>query len=384
VSGSSVVAAGPDAVRRWRVAAQGLAGGAAAAGSGPSGSGPSGSAGSGPSQVADVVRRVVGIQAQDGPAAALSIRPRASGLVAGDVDNALADGSIVLTWSLRGTRHHHARRDVRWLLGLCGPVFGRPGARARQLGVDGEVGERAVRALRRALEAEGPLTRAEVRSLLAPCGVDPAGQAPVHVLWRAACEGVLCVVPPGAGGEERYVLLDAWVPASESLVPDDPAAELARRYLAAFGPATRADLAAWSGLPAAVVRGAWEAVAGELVEVDGPVPLGALPGTIAPDPAPAPARLVGGYDTFLLGYADRSLHLPPEHARAVNAGGGIVRPVVFDDGRVTATWALRRPRRSDPGYEATVTSLPGAPAVDVSAELADVERFLGAPVRRVG
>lgn len=356
-----------DAVRRARVWAQGLS---RRAGSGGVG-GAAGVAG-----VADAVRRVVGIQAQDVRAAALSIRPRGRGLVLGDVEQAVREGAIVLTWTLRGTRHYHAREDVRPLVGLFGPVFGRPGRRARQLGIDGDVGDRAVRALRRALETSGPLTRPQVRELLAPLGVDPSGQAPVHVLFRAACEGVLCVVPE-PGRDERYVLLDDWVPASPSSVgPDEAAAELARRYLRAFGPATPADLAAWSGLPAAVVQGAWAAVAPDLAEVTTPTGpawmLGERADALGAVTAePAPVRLLGGYDTFVLGYADRSLYLPAEHAKAVNAGGGVVRPVVLDDGRVVGTWALRRGR----SYDVDVMPFPGE-TPDAQDELADVARFL--------
>ncbi len=78
---------------------------------------------------AGVVSRVVGVQAQDYGAAALSVRARTSGLDITDVDDALGDhGSMVLTWSLRGTRHLHCKGDVRWLVGLLGPRFGSPGA----------------------------------------------------------------------------------------------------------------------------------------------------------------------------------------------------------------------------------------------------------------
>jgi hypothetical protein len=53
-------------------------------------------------------------------------------------------------------------------------------------------------------------------------------------------------------------------------------------------------------------------------------------------------RLTGGFDTLLLGYADRSLHLPAEHARRVNTGGGLVKPVVLNDGVVVGTWRYVR------------------------------------------
>jgi hypothetical protein len=81
------------------------------------------------------------VQAQDRVAAATSIRARAHGLGAGDVDRAATEArTVVLTWSLRGTRHYHAAADVRWLVGVLGPTFSRPCRRADQVGIAGAVG----------------------------------------------------------------------------------------------------------------------------------------------------------------------------------------------------------------------------------------------------
>ena len=153
--------------------------------------------------VEDVVGAMVGVQAQDAVAAALAIRARSRGLMAADVDRAREDGRVVLTWSLRGTRHLHRAEDVRSLVALLGPRFLRPSRRAEQLGIAGAVGDRAVQALHDALAADGPLTRDDVKARLTPLGVDPSGQATIHVVARAALEGVLCVLPG-----ERYALLD--------------------------------------------------------------------------------------------------------------------------------------------------------------------------------
>jgi hypothetical protein len=294
---------GDQAIRRARVRAQLLSGRTATG-----------------RTVEQVVSTVVGIQAQDLTAAALSIRARHRGVTAADVGAA----PLVLTWTLRGTRHLHHRDDVGWLVGLLGPAVNRPeGARARQLGIAGFVGDGAVSVLTEALAAEGPLSRREVRHLLAPHGVDPTGQAPIHVIRRAALEGVLAIVP---GKEERYVPLDRPLPVVDPAVA---AAELCRRYLSAFGPATAADFAAWSGLGATAAREAWTAVGdSQRAAVSGGGPVG--------------VRLLPAFDTFVLGYADRSLHLAPEHARSVNAGGGMVRPTVLIDGIVTGTWSHRR------------------------------------------
>jgi hypothetical protein len=337
---------------------------------------------------ARVAATLVGVQAQDLVAAGLSIRARTDGMVFGDVERAVTDPAshpLVLTWTLRGTRHLHPAADVRWLLSMVGSRFARPGARQEQLGIAGDAGDRAVGVLAHALAGGDTPTRREVADLLARHGVDPSSRAPIHVIRRAALEGILCVLP-GPGGDERqerYVSLDRWVP-DGTAVAGGGVPQLVRRYLAAYGPATPADLIAWSGLAPRIVATSWREVSDndELVEVrlaNGSA--WSLAGSASSDPDPAPTRMLGGFDTLVLGYADRSLHVRPDHARAVNAGGGMIKPVVVTDGLVVATWKLRRGRRNT-GFE--VTSLPGRSPdtdtdtdADTSDEVDDIKRFLG-------
>jgi hypothetical protein len=304
--------------------------------------------GSPPRDLGEVVRAVVGVQAQDRQAAALALRVRSTGVTARDVDATWAlDGPLVLTWSLRGTRHLHHVDDVRWMLAITAPAFsaGSP-ARSRQLGIAGETGDRAVRALREALRRRGPLTRPQVRELLARRGIDASGQAPIHVIRRAALEGVLCVVPT-PGGDETYVAFDDRVPASKEVGSEAALTELARRFLRGYGPATPADLAAWSGLPRRTAEAAWSSLAGELAEVE--VQGGRawmrrddVRSRRAAGGRPAPVRLLPAFDSLLLGYADRSAFVPTAYARRVNAGGGMIRPTILSDEGVVGTWALRR------------------------------------------
>ena len=171
------------------------------------------------------------------------------------------------------------------------------------------------------LAEHGPLTRHELAAHLRERGVPVAaeGQAPIHVVHRAAVSGVL--VETGVRGrEELYGPLDVRLPdRGEAL------AELARRYAAGHAPATAADFASWSGLPAADVRAAWEEP-----RVEG-------------EPETAGVRLLGAFDEWLLGWASRDV-VPAAHAKRVAPGGGIIRPVAIADGRVFATWRLDRRR----------------------------------------
>jgi len=209
---------------------------------------------------AAILRQVVGLQAQVLSAAALGIRVRSTGLRAGDVNRALLDDrSIVRTWLMRGTLHLVAADDIRWLVHLLGPVFARASAtRHAQLGLDDDLKTRGVAALRRILADAGPMTRHELLDRLGARGIllDPKTQAMIHLIGLAAMQAVLCVGPERDDGESLYVLLDDWVPPAPAPTREAALAELARRYFAAYGPATVDDLSAWSGIAMAEARSA--------------------------------------------------------------------------------------------------------------------------------
>ena len=125
---------------------------------------------------------------------------------------------------------------------------------------------------------------------------------------------------------------------------DEPAAtaELVRRYLTAFGPATVADMAQFTILKRSALREAVEsmsevvAVAGpdgsQLIDVNGREP---RPDT---ERARLPPRLLGMWDSVLLAYEDRSRVIPDEHRPHVIRRNGDVLPTVLVDGLVRGVW----------------------------------------------
>ncbi|RKT53036.1 DNA glycosylase AlkZ-like family protein [Saccharothrix australiensis] len=276
----------------------------------------------------ELLDSVLALQAQDVPALRLAARARG-------VES--LDGDVVRTWAMRGTLHLLRREDL-WVVGLLGPVFAAAGRRRReQLGLTDDLCARALPALREVLT--GPLDRAAVVARLAEVGVvlDPKSQAPAHLLAFAAHHGVLC-----RGLDDTYRLLGD--------VPEPGTADrLWRRYRRAYGPAGVDDFAAWSGLPKRLLR--------DLPEVahDPAEPVGAV-------------RMLGHFDTYLLGYRDRSLALEPGFAPLVQTGGGFLTPHVVVDGRVVATW-----RRAGDGFEVR----PFGDRPDLRREAADLGRFLG-------
>jgi hypothetical protein len=336
----------------------------------------------GPAGAVEVVRELCGVHAQLPSTSALSVRPRSGGLRAVEVERARAEErSLVRTWCMRGTFHLVAAEDLGWLLPLLAPTL-IAGARRRhaELGLDEDTFARALRVIREALAADGPLTRAELAERLAARGVDPAGQRIAHLVHRAGLEGLVCH-GPDRGHEPTFVLLEDWVGRLPRLDHDAALGELARRYLAAYGPAEPRDLAAWSGLPVARARAAWRLVAAELAEVrlDGePAWLPAARAGWLSEPAPeAPlVHLLPGFDVYLLGYRDRALAVPEAHARAVWTGGGFIKPTLTVDGRAVAVWASsgsgrRRRLRVEPFGRLSLEVRAG-----LEAEAADLARFL--------
>lgn len=321
--------------------------------------------------VEEAVRKVVALQAQDVRANRLAVRVRSTGLTAADVDAACRDRRVVRTWAMRGTLHMLAADDFGWVTGLLGPHFAARGApRRRRLGLDEATLERAKAGLDAVLAT--PLTRAEIVARLADHGtvLDPRSQAPAHLLGYAALTGQVCRGPDTDKDEATYVLVRNWLGPREPLGEEEALARLAERYLAGHGPATAADLAAWSGLPTGRAEAGLTAVGTERVEAAGVVAhvLGDQP-----DEPPAPTRLLGHFDAYLLGYRGRALAVPAAHASAIQAGGGFVMPAVVVAGRVVGTWRFMSTK--DPA-RVELTPFGASRPPDVGNELADLARFL--------
>ena len=158
---------------------------------------------------------------------------------------------------------------------------------------------------------------------------------------RAAAVGLwidLVRVPPSGTWARRradlYAAAEDWIGPPPS---DDGAVDhLVRRYLSGFGPASRKDVASFTGLPLPEVDAALKRL--DLREFDGG--LVDLPRAPLPDPdTPAPPRFLPTWDATLLVHARRSGVLPEEHRPKIF---GIKTPQSFPtfliDGQVAGTW----------------------------------------------
>jgi hypothetical protein len=322
---------------------------------------------------AGVAAAAVGLQAQDVGAARLGVRARSAAVDEASVVNAIQhERSAIRTWLMRSTVHLVAAEDVRWMGELYGPAMERGHrTRWRKLGITEPLIEAAAAHARELLDGRG-LTRHELAAELAARGLELGddGQVPTHLLAALTARGLTC---RGAdrGRDATFVLIDDWVPPATP--PADPLAELARRYFRAFGPATAADFATWSGLPSGA---AITSIRDELTEVEFDGRRGWALGRVEPAPA---FRLLPMFDNYLLGYRDRTAMLDPARHPQVYVGG-IIKASVVCDGRVIGIWRLDRAARA-----AAVRVTPFEPFTrrhhdELDRERADVERFVGRPV----
>ena len=317
----------------------------------------------------EAARRLLAIQAQDPRGARLAVRARSAGLSAWDVDSALMRRSLVVTWLNRGTLHLVRAEDYWWLHPLTSPQL-RTGnsRRLAQEGVPPAAAERAVAAVRAALAADGPLTRAQLRERVAAAGVRTEGQALVHVLLLASIRGLI-VRGPVAGRDQAFVLARDWLGAPPATMGREAAlGELARRYLAGHAPAADRDLARWAGIGLRDAR-LGLARCGAVQRADGLAELPAAPPRAAA--ALPPPRLLGAFDPLLLGWASRDPITGPH--REIVTVNGLFRPFALAGGRAVATWTITGGQVA----LAPFAELDAETRAALDTDADDVTRFLG-------
>jgi Winged helix DNA-binding domain len=163
-----------------------------------------------------------------------------------------------------------------------------------------------------------------------------------RVLFLLACEQrVVRGRPQGSWTSTRYrwAPMRSWLPQGfPTWKPDEARAELARRWLAVFGPATPADLKWWTGWTLGQTRKAVAALDTVEVELDGGSVGMVLAGDESPVRAPAPsAALLPGLDPSTMGWAERDWYLGP-HKPAIFDTSGNAGPTVWWDGRIVGGW----------------------------------------------
>jgi hypothetical protein len=290
---------------------------------------------------AETIEHLVGMQAQEPQDPYIALWSRLEGFRPEDLSTLIAERQAVRGTLMRATIHLVTARDflrMRPVLQSVPAGTFRSSAFARNIaGVDLD----ELVAAGRTLLDERPRSLAELRPLLAARwpGYDPASlaaaigfllpavQVPPRGLWRQS-------------GRATLAPAEGWL--GQSLADDASPDELVLRYLAAFGPATTADIRNWSrltGLRAVIerlrpqLRTFRDERGRELFDV----PDGLLPG---PE-TPAPPRYFPEYDNLFLGHDDRSRIIPNIVPISLPAGRGKLGSVTVD-GFWAGMWRMTR------------------------------------------
>jgi hypothetical protein len=281
--------------------------------------------------VTRAVEKVAGLQAQWAPAPYVALWSRLEGFERSSLERALLGGRIVKALLMRATLHLVAARDY--------PHFDSAVREARTLararGVQPPAADVVERAL--ALTRERPHTRSELMRAL---GYDPRSTDSNELReynWVVALARLEQGPEAALWAFRGSPLLR---PAEHELPPrEDAVTHLVRRYLAAFGPATRADASQWSGVPIRDLAPGFEALRLRSFRDEEDRELLDLPrAPLAPADAPAPPRLLPRWEEVLLAHKDRRRVLSEDLRKTVIAKNGDVQQTFMVDGFVAGTW----------------------------------------------
>jgi hypothetical protein len=301
-------------------------------------------------QLARVAGEICGAQAQVMSAAELQLAARATCSV-GDVRRALwTDRTLVKTWLMRGTLHLMPAADLPlFTAALSTKWMGPRPSWLKWFHMDQAEWDELAESIGRVLGSE-PMTRDEVVTRLSKGRSKRVAQylrgGWGSLLKPAAFRGLLCF-GPSRGTSVTFVRPRKWLNAWRAVDPDEALVEVARRYLRAYGPATKQDFARWFAPSfGGAATAAWSGIANELtkVSVDG-TPMQMLTKEVKALIAARAVRsvqLLPGFDPYLMGHSSRDHLFERVHRWKVSRVAGWISPVVLVDGRVEGTWTHAR------------------------------------------
>jgi hypothetical protein len=296
--------------------------------------------------LAQVVGDIGGAQAQVMSAAELQVGVRVDCSVK-DVRAALwKDKTLVKTWLMRGTLHlvpsedlplYTAAMRTRWIKAS--------NAWLKLVELSATELQTLIDAIGEALD-DSPRTRED---LIATVGKGRSER--IQLLLKSGWGGILKPVSrsgllcfgPNRGQSVTFVRPQRWISSWREVDPDEALVEVARRYLRAYGPATKEDFTRWWGAWPGVGKAAWGGLTHELIPVSVE---GRLAEMLAED-LPRMSRtgagpflqLLPAFDPYLLGHNTRDHLVEAAYVARVSRTAGWISAVVLIGGRIAATWS---------------------------------------------
>ncbi|MGH3082275.1 MAG: winged helix DNA-binding domain-containing protein [Gaiellaceae bacterium] len=279
------------------------------------------------------LERMGGLQAQYAPAMYIGLWTRIDSFERDVLTRALQRRSVIQGTLMRATIHLVSKRDYwPFVVAIRDP-------RRRwweRVHPNRPPDMRAAAKRLRGFLADGPRRRKEIEEFLG----------------RERALGVgayldLVRVPPSGTWEQRradlYACAEDWV-GPEQVSAEEGLALLVRRYLAAFGPAPKTDIADWGGIPMGELNDTLGKLELRRFRDEAGKELLDLPRAPLPDPdTPAPPRFLPVWDATLLVHARRTGILPEEYrARIFNTRTPNSFNTFLVDGRVAGAWRLER------------------------------------------
>lgn len=289
--------------------------------------------------------------------AELTLWARVEGLERGALASALWDErTLVKTWAMRGTLHLLPAAELPLWHAALGTSrrYMRAAAWQKYFGITLEELDQVTHAVAVALEGRVMTREALVQEVGRITGSAAfASRVALNswgtILKPAAFTGRLCF-GPSVGQRVQFTRPDTWLAAAgcqpgPALDPDAAIAEVTRRFLSAYGPATHHDLARWwGGTNSLTTARRWIAALGDEVT---PVDLEGTPGwmlaahlrELRDRPPARSVRLLPGFDQYVVEASWHARQLLPGDLRSrVYRPQGWISPVLLVNGRMDGTW----------------------------------------------
>lgn len=328
-------------------------------------------------RVADAVRRLGGLQAQEPRPPFVALWARLEGFERQSLVGALRRRTVVRATAMRATLHLLHRDDARALRPALQPMLAETAARvakARRATVDVD----AVLPAAHGLLAQRPRTFNELRPLLAEAF---PGMEERSLGYAVRMHLPLVMVPTGDPwgypADTEFALADEALGGPVPTEPDPAADErLVLLHLSAFGPAAVADVQTWSGRTG--LKDVFERLRPNLAVFrdERRRTLFDLPDAPRPDEdVPAPARLLPEFDSLVLAHKDRTRVVPEQHRAKLTTKNLRIPATFLVDGVVAGTWTMERKRDTATLTLAPFAKLPVAAARELKAEGEALLRF---------